>query len=84
MIWSAKFHYPKASNLDNMAGRFIKTLLAESNNFLGVRNTVQCCHVLDQMDHFNRFLKSAQCLFAKDEVSSPALPGQFPTYLFAY
>lgn len=83
MLWSAKCLYPKASNLDNMSGRFIKTLLAESNNFMSVRNSVQCCHVLDQMDHFSGFLKSTWCLFAKDEVSS-AIPGQFPTYLFAY
>lgn len=66
MIWSAKCLYPEASlYLDNMAGRFIKALLAESNNFLGVKDTVQCCHVLDQMDRFSGLLKSTHLLLCK-------------------
>lgn len=70
MIWSAKCLYPKARNLDNMAGRFMETLLAENSNFLGVRNTVQCCHVLDQMDHFSGLLNLHVLIFKRRSVIS--------------
>lgn len=65
-------------------GDFVKTSLTEKNHFLGFGNTVQCCHVLDQTGCFSGSLKSSCCFFAKDEVSSPAIPGRYPTYLFAY